>query len=59
MTNNAVNKLVQISIEKYDKAKKGFYHDFCEGSYYRKNSFGGVLSLPDGYEKEQSMNSKI
>ena len=60
MANEAINKLISASMEKGSgKQRKGAYYDFCEGIKNLKIFFGDTILFPDGYRKEDFINTLI
>ena len=60
MLNKAINQLLKKSIEKcLINNKKEFTMTFVRDKIVGKNMFGDALSLPNGYGKEDFINTLI
>ena len=60
MANEAINKLLSASMEKgLINNEKELTVTFVRDKIVRKNMFGDTLLLPDGYGKEEFINTLI
>ena len=60
MANESINKLLSASMEKgLINNKKELTMDFFRDKIVRKNMFGDTLLFPDGYGKEEFINTLI
>ena len=60
MDNEAINKLLSVSMEKgLINNEKEIIVTFVRGENFGKNMFGDTLLFPNGYGKEEFINSLI